>query len=220
MQPPALGENAKVGVGHLLGQFAQGVVAMDAQLRIAEQDQVGFEAFRHDAMLACMIDQPAGEIEFAHAAARPVDDFGRQHTADAEFLAKTKQQDIDAGRVGIGQLGEVANAHHHGITGILLACLEVSPQRGGETEGDRFDHRIDAKADVARLQIADCIRQRVEGSTIAFPRLRGRVRYRDDLAPPITGGLAIRPVHTEDQFRARPGGLLGFPRIETVDRQA
>ena len=98
-----------------------------------------------------VIHQPAGQVQLADAAAAPVDDFRGQHAADADFLAEAEQQHIDAGRIDVGQLGQVADAHQHLGVGIAAAHFQIAAQRRGETEANRLDHRIDAKRHAPRL---------------------------------------------------------------------
>ena len=69
----------------------------------------------------------------------------RQHAADADLLAEAQQHDVDAGRIHVGQLGQVADAHQHLGVGIAAAHLQVAAQGGGEAEADRLEHRVDAK---------------------------------------------------------------------------
>ena len=92
-----------------------------------------------------VVDQPPGQVQLADAAAAPVDDLRRQHAADAQLLAEAEQHDVDAGRVDVGQLGQVADAHHHLGLGIAAAHFEIAAQRGREAEADRLDHRVDAE---------------------------------------------------------------------------
>ena len=78
---------------------------------------------------AAMFIRRYHQVELTPAAAGPVDDFGREHAADAEFLTEAAQNDVDAGGIGIGQLGEIADAHHHFDVGIAPARFEIAAQR-------------------------------------------------------------------------------------------
>ena len=76
------------------------------------------------------------------------------------------------GRVDVGQLGQVADAHHDLGVGVAAARLEVAAQRRGEPEPDRLQDRVDAELDARS-------REHVDGAVEAVEVGR-RVGDRDD----------------------------------------
>ena len=90
-----------------------------------------------------IIDQPPGQIAFAHAAAGPIDHLRRQHAANPQLLADRQQQHVEPGRIDIGQFGQIADAHQHLGVGKPAADFEIAQQAGGKPQPDRLQHRID-----------------------------------------------------------------------------
>ena len=79
----------------------------------------------------------------AHRPARPPDHLGGQHRADADLLAEADQQRGHPGRVGLGELGQVADPHQHLGLGMAAANLDVARQRRGEAGVDRGQDRVE-----------------------------------------------------------------------------
>ena len=98
----------------------------------------------------------------AHRAARPVDDLGREDVADAELLAEADQQRGDARRVGLGELGEVADAHEHLGVRVAAAHLEVAAEARREARADRLDDRVDEVRLAEPLEVGDRLVEAVE----------------------------------------------------------
>ncbi len=48
---------------------------------------------------------------------------------DPDLLAKSDQQRVDAGRVDVGQFGEIAHAHHHGNCRKAFPDREITAER-------------------------------------------------------------------------------------------
>ena len=127
-----------------------------------------------------MIYEPPSQVTFAHARSGPVDDLRREHAANAQLLAEAEQHDVDGGRVGVGQLGEIADAHHHFGIRIALADLQIAAQAAGEAEADRLEHRIDSQPHAGRRQLFDRFVESGQRARI--------VRHDDHFAAPIAGG--------------------------------
>ena len=68
---------------------------------------------------------------------------------------KPGEHHVDAGRVDVGQLGQVADAHHHLGVRVAAPHFEVAAERRGEAEADRLEDRVDAKRHAARGQRLD-----------------------------------------------------------------
>ena len=75
-----------------------------------------------------MIDEAARVVQLANGTAAPVDHLRCQHAANAELLAEAQQYHIDAGRINVGQLGEIADAQEHRGVGIATANLQVAAE--------------------------------------------------------------------------------------------
>ena len=84
----------------------------------------------------------AREIVLLDGAARMRAHLHHQHVADVQLRGDAQQHRGDAGRVGVGQLGQIAGAHQHLGLGPLAAQLGVALERGGEAEMDRIEHRV------------------------------------------------------------------------------
>ena len=152
-----------------------------------------------------MVHQPPGQVQLADAAAAPVDDLGGQHAADAEFLAEAEQQHVDPGRVHVGQLGQVADAHQHLGLGIAAAHFQVAAQRGREAEADRLEHRIDAERHAPAVAALSTVRVQ--------PFERGRhVGHGDDFAAPRAGRVHVAAVDAQDQLGPGGHGRLDLAR--------
>src|SRR5262249_46382572 len=126
--------------------------------------------------------QPASQVEFLYGRATPVDHLGCEHAADADLLAESGEHDVDPGRVHVGQLGQVADAHHQLGIGVSAADLQVATERGREPEGDRLDDRVDAEFDPRGAKLVDSRFKRIE--------VGRRIRDGDDfgaesLVPPV-----------------------------------
>ena len=94
---------------------------------------------------------------------------------------KPSSSTLIAGRIGVGQLGQVADAHHHFGIGIAAADFEIAAQAGGEAEADRLEHRIDPQRHAGGGEELDRFVQAAE---------RGKIVGHDDhLAAPVAGGL-------------------------------
>ena len=88
--------------------------------------------------------------------------LGREHVPDAELLAEPDQERVHPGRVGVGQLRDVADPHQHLGRGVARPDLHVPVERRRETEADGLDHRIDDVGASQRLEVRDAPVQRVE----------------------------------------------------------
>ncbi len=73
-----------------------------------------------------------------------------KHIADGKFRAEAEQQRRDAARIGFGQLGEIAGAHHDLGLRQEPARLDIARQRGGKAEMNGIEDRIDDERDVGR----------------------------------------------------------------------
>ena len=92
---------------------------------------------------AAGIHDAAGEIVLLDGAARMRAHLHHQHVLDVQLRGDAQQNGGDAGRVGIGELGEIAGAHQHLGLGPLAPHLRVALERLHEAEIDRIEHGID-----------------------------------------------------------------------------
>ena len=96
-----------------------------------------------------------------------------------QLLAEADQQRVDPRGIDVGQLGQVADAHHQRGLGIAAADLEVAAERGREAEADRLEDRVDPERDAPALEGLDRLVEPVER-----PRPVGDG---DDLDAPVGG---------------------------------
>ena len=107
----AVGEDAEVGILDGGVELAElGFVVLEDH-RVLHRDQSVVHVLGQRALPHGVVHEPAGDVDLAHRAPCPRDHFGREHGADAGLLADGEQQRVDAGRVGAGELGDVADAH-------------------------------------------------------------------------------------------------------------
>ncbi len=130
-----------------------------------------------------MVGEPAGQVDLPDGGSRPVDDGSRQHGADANLLADTNQCDVHAGRVDVGQLGQVADSHHHLRIRESSTGFEVAAEGGGKAEADRLQDRVHSETDTVPVQVLDRLIQTFKGANL--------IRNDDDLGPPVPGVLAV-----------------------------
>ena len=170
--------------------------------RILDGHQPVVDAFRNRVPGHRVVHQPAGDVDFAHRAARPRNDLGGQHGADAQLLADRDQHRVDAGRVGGRQLGQVADAHQHLGVRIAPPRLGVALERRHEAHGrsargsDRSDNGTPQ-----RVQLLEAGLERVERpprsgtTTTRAPRCR-RDRCATSMFEPLTLSTSSAPAST------------------------
>ena len=112
MDQAPLGEDPPVRVADPPLELGEVLVAEFGDLGIAQHHQAGLDVLGQRPARDGVMGQPPGEVDLADRGARPVDHGGRQHAADAQLLAEADQDRVDPGRVNVGQLGQVAHAHH------------------------------------------------------------------------------------------------------------
>ena len=130
----------------------------------------------------------------------------------AELLAEADQQRVDPGRIDVGQLGQVADAHHHRGVGIAPADLEIAAERRREAEADRLEDRVDPERHAPAVEELD---RRVQPVERARPVGDG-----DDLDAPVGGPVAVGRVDAQDQLGPGRDGRGDLGRVEAVDRDA
>ena len=112
-----------------------------------------------------------------------MDHLGRQDRPDSHLGAEAEETNIHAGRVDVGELGEIADPHHHLGLGVALADVEIAAEARGETEADRLEDRIEAVGDAGSVEPTD-------RGLKAFER-GGHVGDRHHLAAPVGGALGV-----------------------------
>jgi hypothetical protein len=152
-----------------------------------------------------------------HRRPRPVDHLVVSTLRTPSSWQNPAEQYVQPGAVGVGQLGEVADAHHQFGVREAAARLDVAPERRGEPEPDRLQDRVEPVLHPGRAQHIDGAGEAVE--------VGRRVRDRDHLDAgaklvPAAGVFDVGAVHAEYQFRT--GGERGghLVRVEAVDRDA
>ena len=156
------------------------------------------------------MDQAPGQVELAHRRPGPVDDRSRQDTSNLELLTEPEQDRVHPGGIHVGQLGQVADAHHHRGLGIAAANFDITAERGREAKADRLEDRVDAKGHALSAEEFDRLIE-------AFERA-GLVGDRDDLDTPLRCTLAVARIHAQDELGAGRAGRGDLRRVEAVDR--
>ena len=141
----AFGEHAIVVVLDLVRPVARASARRSSStLRIAEHDQPRLDVLGQRALVDG-VDAPAAAP--GRTRARCV--RAQLMTCVVSTLRmpsswqKPSSSTLIAGRVDVGQLGEVADAHHHFGVGIAAAHVQIAAQAGREAKADRLQDRID-----------------------------------------------------------------------------
>ncbi len=135
--------DAEVPVAHLArdrGDFVRRL--REGPPRVHGQKPVGV-VLRQIAFGPARIHDAASEIMFLDRAARVRAHLHHEHVLDVQLRGNAEQNRGDAGRIGVGQLGEVAGAHQHLGIGTLAPHLGVALKRRHEAEIDGVEHGID-----------------------------------------------------------------------------
>ena len=93
----SLGEDPKVGVADRRGKPIERFAAVLVRLAAAERHEPGFDVLGKRVVGDGVPDEGPGQRAFPHAAPRPVDHLGREHRADAHFLAEPEEEHVHAG---------------------------------------------------------------------------------------------------------------------------
>ena len=148
-------EDAVIVVLDIPGQAVEVFDGRRDDRGIAEHYQAWLQVFGNHAVLDRMMDETSGQIAFLDARTRPINHLGGKDAANSQFLAEAKQQHIDRRRIGIGQLGEIADAHHHLGVGITIANLQVTVQALCEAEANWLEDGVDAEPYIVLCQVFD-----------------------------------------------------------------
>jgi hypothetical protein len=132
-----------VPVAHLVLHLAQLLLAVGLEGRVLEREEPVVDRLGQHLVLDRVVHEAARQVELAHGAARPADDLGRQHVVDAQLGGDAGHHGVDADAVGVGELGEVAEAHEHLGLGVPATRLVEAPERLGEAEAERVEDRIE-----------------------------------------------------------------------------
>ena len=162
-----------------------------------------------------VMHEPPGDVDLANGAARPRDHLGRQHGADAELLADGDHHGVHAGRVGGGELGEVADAHQHLGVWVSPPNFSVPLERRHEAEADRLEDRVDQIWDVQPRQFLEAGLERVEGAAQI-----GNHDHAGAAAGEIAGDVDVRAVDAEHQLGSgsHGGANLAGSKLSTLTR--
>ena len=177
---------------------------------IAKHDEAGLEVLGQGLSGHRMVHQPVRQVDLSDRRAGPVDHRRRQDAPDLQLLAKADEQGVHSGGIDVGQLGQVADAHHHRSLRVAAADLEIAAERRREAEPERLDDRIDPVRDLAAIEAIDRRLEAVERA--------GLIRDRDDFDAPVGGLVAIAGVDAQDELGSRRDGLGHLDRVEAVNR--
>ena len=211
VDPVGVREDADVGVGDARVQLAQLGLGVGPDVLVLDRQQPAVDVLGQRALLLREVHELGGQDGLADRAPRPVDDLGGQHVADPELLAEADQQRVDAGRVGLGELGQVADAHEHLGVRVAAAHLEVAPEARGEAGADRLDDRVDEERLAELAQVGD---GRVEAVEVV-----GRVRDQHRRRAQLRRHVPVLPVEAEHVVHARRVGHQDLVGVERVDAE-
>jgi hypothetical protein len=211
VDPVGVGEDPDVGVGDGRLQLAQLGLRVGGDVLVLDGEQPAVDVLGQRALLQGVVHELGRQDHLADGAARPVDDLGGQHVADAELLAEAEQQRVDAGGVRLGELGQVADAHEHLGVGVAPADLQVAAEARGEARADRHDDRVDEERLAEPAQVRD-------GHVEAVEILR-RVGDQHRRGAQLLRDVAVVPVEAEDVVHARGVGHEDLVGVERVDAE-
>ena len=214
VDPVGIAEDADVGVGDARVQIAELRLGVGTHVLVLDREQPAVDVLGRRALLLGEVHELGRQDRLAHRASRPVDDLGGQHVADAELLAEADQHGVDAGGVGLGQLGQVADPHEHLDVGVAAADLQVAPEAGGEARADRLDDRVDEERLAELPQVGDGPVQAVQ--------VVGRVGDQHGRRAELPRHMAVVPGEAEDVVHTGRVGhedLLGVERVD-AEREA
>ena len=207
---PALGEEPEIGIADRGGEALEGGVAMLLGPPRAEGHQPRFDMLGKGALRDGMMDEPSPQVAFLDAAPGPVDHLGGEDRPDSHLRAEAEEANIHAGGVDVGQLGEIADPHHHRCLGVAFADVEIAAEARSEAEANRLEDRIEAVGDAVAVEPTD-------RGIKAFKR-GGHVGDRHHLAAPVGGVLGVRGIDREDERRPGFHGCGNFTSVKAVDR--
>ncbi len=205
-----LGEDSPVRVADSPLELGEVGCPERGNTRVPQRNQAGLEVLRQRPARDGVMRQPSGQVDLADRRAGPVDHRGGQHAPNTQLLAEADEQRVHSGRVHVGELGQVADAHEDRRVGISPSDFQVAAQRSGESKSDRLENGVDAIGDSPSVEVFNRPVQAVERA--------GRIRDRHDLGAPVRGPLAIGGVDAQHQFRAGTDGSGHLVRVEAVDR--
>ena len=128
-----------------------------------------------------MVHDPSRDVALGDARAGPVDHLRREDAVDAEFLADPQQQGVDPRRVDVGQLGEVADPHHHFGIGITAPNLEVAAEARGKAKADTTVSRAQA-AEQSLRQITESVLKLTDMNTQIATAAEEQTAVTDEIA--------------------------------------
>ena len=119
---------------------------------VAQRHQARIVALRQAAVGLGGEHDAARQLGLGDRAAAMRADLDHQDIADRQLGDHAHQGHGDAGRVGVGELGEVAHAHQHLDLGQAPAQLVIAHDRGREAEMDRVEDRVGQERPAGRAQ--------------------------------------------------------------------
>ena len=182
----------------------------DLEGRVLDDDQPLIQVFGQYLVLAGKMHQPAGSIYLAHRAPGPGDDLGGEDVLDPQLGHDAHQQGVYPGTVGIGQLGDVADAHQHLLLWKTAAGFKIARDRLGEAKHQGIDYRVDDVGHAPGFEAFDVAFQ------AGLPLAKVGHDY-DLLAIHLPCDIQIRAVDAQEVVKANPIGpqyVLAVERIE------
>ena len=155
-------------------------------------------------LLARGVHDAARDVGLADGAARMVADLRGQDRGGTQLDADAEQQRVDAAGVGLGQLGQVADAHHDRRRGIALAQPLVAHSDASRPNG------IGSRIGSAKIAAAAALHQ-FDRLVAARPRRRSRAASAPASRPPRRRSTAC-PASGSAGSRRRRGRRAAAPR--------
>src|SRR5665213_1442316 len=193
-------------------EYGELLLAVLEDLRILDRDKTVVDTLGDHVLRDRVIHEAARDVDLAHGASRPRDDLRREHGSDAELLTDRDENGVDAGGVSGGELGDVADSHHHLGVGPATARFCVALDRAREAEADGLDHGIDEKRHAP-------LRKRIEYGVDALER-RAQVGDGDDAnvaAGELARDVEVAPIHAQHHRGARVYRRANLGGVERID---
>ncbi len=151
----------------------------------------------------------------AHRSARPPDHLSGQHRADPDLLAEADQQRRDPGRVGLGQLGQIADSHQHFGPGVAATNLDIAGKRCREAGVDWSQDRVEQVRPLEFLHPGGQPVQAVEVVRVLGDQHRGGAQVLRQI-----DRIRREAEHVVHTGRVRHPDVLGVERVDAQRQPA
>ena len=146
--------NAEIRVANSAGEFPD-IRIVRERVAFVQREQAFVDMPRRARVLARGKHDPSREIDFPNDGAAVTTHLGREQARHVQFRGQAEQQTVDAERVGVGQLAQIADSHHDVDRGVACAQRVIAHDRLAEAVMDRIEYRIGVERAVAGEELID-----------------------------------------------------------------